>query len=265
MCSKKVVALLLVLGIGASTYALANQVNKKGLFGGTIEQNVVYAKSDATDVSENNSQLSRTEDEAIKEKSAEVLKKYFNITPSENSKFSSTVISENTLNDLKEKELKMIKEAYENKKISDEEFNKQTEDVEKNNSGLHETISKLKHGVIQTAWMDGDNCYLIFFNENTKEAEYVIAGDGESASETSLDLSEEEVKNTAEEFIKEYKLGDIEHPKCILVKGKHVYYQEENDPTKKVEVTVGKNSGKVYAFRTKAYADMDYAEEINEK
>lgn len=265
MRSKKVVALLLALGIGASTYALANQVNTKGIFGDMIEQNVVYAKSDATDVSESNSQLSKTEDEAIKEKSTEVLKKYFNITPSENSSFSSTVLSENTLNDIKEKELKMIKEAYENKEISEEEFNKQTEDVEKNNSGLHETISKLKHGVIQTAWLDGDKCYLIFFNENTKEAEYVIADIGESTSGASVDLSEEDVKNTAEEFIKENKLGDIEHPKCILVKGKHAYYQEENDPTKKVEITISPNTGKVYSFSTKAYANMFYDETINGK
>ena len=131
-----------------------------------------------------------------------------------------------------------------------------------------------------TNWEGDNRGYNCAFNENTKEVELVIVNDDNyNKSDVPLTLSEEQLKNTAEDFIKQNKLGDIENPKCILVKddrvvlkdgtdttnGWNVFYQDGNDQSKKVMISIDENTGKVHSFAVNAYADYKYDEDISEK
>ena len=44
-----------------------------------------------------------------------------------------------------------------------------------------------------------------------------------------------------------------------------VFYQDENDSNKKVEVGIDRFTGKVSSFSVKAYADFEYDRAINDK
>lgn len=265
MKSKKIVAVLLAVGVVTASGAL---VSAKGAFAESVKQDVVYTKEDKSSESKERTKLSEAEDEVIKEKSADALKKYFNISDETIKKceYGSSIINNKTIDEMQPQEEKMFKDAYEKKEISEEEYNKSKKEVPEHYKALKETVSKLNHGFIQTSWMNDDQCYLIFFNENTKEAEWVIGDTPKpKGSEVSLNLSEEQYKNIAETFVKEHKLGDLENPKCINVKGNHVYYQEENDSNKKTHVVINPYTGKVSSFAIKSYANMFFDEMVNDK
>ncbi|WP_252237060.1 hypothetical protein [Clostridium sp. ZBS17] len=272
MFSKKLTAVLVAVGVVASTSALFNEINIKTAFAGSVKQNVVYTKDDTLAASQDDGtgKVSGAEEEAYKEKSLDILKNYFNISVEENEnfKFSACILNEKTLDEIKPKEQKDIQEAYDNKEISKEEYDKQMDFVEKNDDGLKNRVAKLKHGMVQTGWVGvgEDKCYMLDFNENTKEVDFVMVSESiPKESDVPLAISEEQLKNTAENFIKQNKLGDIEKPKCILVKGKHLFYQDENDSTKKVDVGISPFTGKVSRFSVKTYADLEYNKAINEK
>lgn len=265
MKSKKIVAVLLAVGVVTASGAL---VSAKGAFAESVKQDVVYTKEDKSSESKERTKLSEAEDEVIKEKSADALKKFFNISDESIKKceYGSSIINNKTIEEMQPQEEKMFKDAYEKKEISEEEYNKSKKEVPEHYKALKETVAKLNHGFIQTSWMNDDQCYLIFFNENTKEAEWVL-GDtpNPKESDTPLKLSEEQLKNIAETFVKKHKLGDLDNPKFMTVIGKHVYYQEENDSSKKVQVTINPYTGKVSSFATKSYANMFYNEKVNDK
>ncbi|WP_252231789.1 hypothetical protein [Clostridium sp. ZBS15] len=270
MFSKKLTAVLVAVGVVASTSALFNEINIKTAFAESVKQNVVYTKDDTSAASQDAFEVSGAEEEAYKEKSLDLLKKCFNISVEENEnfKFSACILNEKTLDELRPKELKAMKDLYDNKEISKEEYDKEIAYIEKNDDGLKNRVSKLKHGMVQAGWVgvSEDKCYSIDFNENTKEVDFVMVSEGiPKESDVPLTISEKQLKNTAEDFIKQNKLGDIETPKCILVKGKNLFYQDKNDSTKKVEVGINPFTGKVSSFSVKAYADFEYDKAINEK
>lgn len=268
MHSKKIMAVLLAVGVVASTSAIFNQINIKGVFAESVKQNVVYTKDDTSTVSQDDGKITGAEEEAYKEKSLDILKKCFNISVEENedSKFHASILNEKTLDEIKPKEQKATQDAYDKKEISKEEYDKQMAYIEENDNGLKERVAKLKHGMVQAGWVDQNKCYMFDFNENTKEVDFVLTSEGlPKESDVPLTISEDQLKNTAEDFIKQHKLGDIEKPKCILVKGHRLFYQEENDSTKKVEVGIDRFTGKVSSFSVKAYADLEYNTAISEK
>ncbi|WP_252236635.1 hypothetical protein [Clostridium sp. CH2] len=270
MFSKKITAVLVAVGVVASTSALFNEINIKTAFAGSVKQNVVYTKDDTLAASQDDGTgtVSGAEEEAYKEKSLDILKNYFNISVEENEnfKFSACILNEKTLDAMKPKEQKWVQESYDNKEISKEEYDKRMAGIEENHNGLKERIAKLKHGMIQTGWVDENKGYLLDFNENTKEVDFVLVSeDLPNESDVPLAISEEQLKNTAEDFIKQHKLGDIENPKCILVKGKRLFYEDKNDSTKKVKVGINPFTGKVSSFAVKSYADLEYNKAINEK
>lgn len=171
------------------------------------------------------------------------------------------------------KEQKILQEEYDKKEISAEDYNKEKEYIPQSVNGSRAMIAKLKHGLITATWINknGDGC-TVKFNENTKEIESiqkVIAMSDDMAAKTKLTLSEGQLKSIVENFIKEYKLGDLQKPKCILVKDQdefyQVFYQEENDPSKKVGVYIDSYTGKVSCFITKSSADLYYDNAINLK
>lgn len=270
MFSKKLTAVLVALGVVASTSALFNEINIKGAFAESVKQNVVYTKDDTSADTKDDYRVTGAEEQAYKEKSLDVLKNYFNISVKENEnfEFGASVLNEKTLDEISVKEKNAIQELYDNKEIPKEEYDERIAFSEKNNDGLKNRIEKLKHGMVQTGWVGiGENkCYMLDFNENTKEVDFIMVSEGiPKESDVPLKISEEELKNTAEGFIKQHKLGDLENPKCILVKGKCLFYQEENDPSKKVEVVINPFTGKVSSFSVNEYADFEYNETINEK
>lgn len=133
--------------------------------------------------------------------------------------------------------------------------------AEENDNGLKDRVAKLKHGMVQTGWVgiNEDKCYMFDFNENTKEIDTVLVSEGYlDKSRSKLTMSQEQLKNTAEDFIKQHKLGDIEKPKCILTAGHRLFYQDENNSSKKVEIFISSYTGKVDGFSIKAYADLEY-------
>ncbi|NFA41386.1 hypothetical protein EXM65_02030 [Clostridium botulinum] len=276
MFSKKLIAVLVAVGVVASTSALFNEFNIKTAFAESVKPNVVYTKEDTLSASQDDGTgtVSRSDEEAYKQKSLDMLKNYFNISVEENEnfKFSASILNEKTLEAIKPKQLKAMKDLYDNQEISKEVYDKEIANIEENINGLKERVTKLKHGLVQAGWVDENKCYMFDFNENTKEVDFALIVDfvltSENFSKESdipLKISEEQLKNTAENFIKQNKLGDIEKPKCILVKGKHLFYEDENDSTKKVDVGINLFTGKVSGFSVKAYADLEYNKAINEK
>nr|WP_207715962.1 hypothetical protein [Clostridium beijerinckii] len=273
--SKKIVAVLLTVGVVASTFAIFNQINMKGAFADTIKQNVVYTKEDTSSVSQDDGtgKITGDEKEAYRQKSLDILKDYFNISSVEENddfKFSACILNEKTLDAIKPLEQKDIQNSYDKKEISKEEYDKEMAFVEENDNGLKDRVAKLKHGMVQAGWVgiNEDKCYMFDFNENTKEIDYVLISEGYlDESKPKLTISQEQLKDTAEDFIKQHKLGDIEKPKCILVAGENghrLFYQDENDSSKKVEIFISPYTGKVDGFSIKAYADLEYSIEINE-
>lgn len=272
MFSKKVTAILLVVGVVASTCALFNEVNIKGVFADTVKQNVVYSNEDTQAASQDDGtgNVTGADKEAYRQKSLDILKNYFNISveENENNQFTACILNEKTLNEIKQKEKELIQEEYDNKEMPKEEYDRRMAYSEENNNGLIERVKGLKHGMVQAGWTDinNDKMYLFDFNENTKEIDDVMVFEGYSdKSRVKLTVSEEQLKNTVEDFIKEHKLGDIENPKCILAKKYSAFYQEENDPSKKVKVLVNPFTGKVDGFSVKAYADYEYGRTLDAK
>ncbi|AGX44590.1 hypothetical protein [Clostridium saccharobutylicum] len=269
MLSKKITAALVAVGVIASTSAILDQVNIKGAFADTVKQNVVYSKDDTKTDSQDDTRITGAEEEAYKQKSLDILKNYFNISEVKESKtnqFTAGILNEKTLDELKPKEQKLTQEEYDKGEISKEKYDKQMAYIEENNSGLKDRVQKLKHGMVQTGWTDieGHNCYLFDFNENTKELDMAMVH-GELDKGTKLVLNDEQLKNTAEDFIKEHKLGDIEKPKLILLKGHRLFYEDENDTSKKVGVSISPFTGKVWGFSVKAYEELEYNMAISEK
>ena len=275
MFSKKLTAALVAVGVVASTSTIFNEIDIKGAFADTVKQNVVYSKDITTSVSQDNTKLSDADSKEIKEKSSEALKKYLSVSTDidKDFEFSSSLMNEATLIDEEAKEQKSLQEEYDKKEISAEEYNEAKSQIPQNVNILKNEIAKLKHGVIKATWMHKDgNMYTVEFNENTKEIESVqkaLYMNDASRPKTKLTLSEEQLKNTAENFIKEHKLGDLQKPKCILVEDNdefyQVFYQEENDPSKKVAVYVDSHTGKITEFLTKSTANLIYENMINLK
>ncbi len=278
MFSKKITAVLLAVGVVASTSALFSATNIKGAFADTIKNDIVYTKIDTSAVSKDYTKISSDEQEAYKKKSLDVVKKYLNISFEENDKFEFTIgkSNEKIYDEKKLEDQKNVQELYDNKKISKENYDKSMVMIEEDNNALKEKIAKLKHGTVDTVGFEGDKVFEVHFNENTKEADSVFAGivkpketdeNGipKESSDITLTISKDKLKNTAEDFIKQNKLGDIEKPKCILVKETDLFYQDENDSTKKVKIGIDKFTGKVSSFSVKTYADLEYNQVINAK
>jgi len=278
MFSKKLTAVLVAVGVVASTSALFNATNIKGAFAETIKNNVVYTKSDASAVSKDDTKVSSDEEEAYKKKSLDIVKKYFDISFEENNKFEFTASKSNekTYDEKKLEDQKNIQASYDNKKMSKENYDKSMVMIEEEYSSLKGDLAKIKHGTVDTVGFEGEKVFEVHFNENTKEVDSIFAGivkqkesdaNGipKDSSDTPLTISEDKLKNTAEDFLKQNKLGDIEKPKCILVKGTNLFYQDEKDSTKKVKIGIDAFTGKVNSFSVKTYADWEYDEAINTK
>ncbi|NRW26059.1 uncharacterized protein YxeA [Clostridium beijerinckii] len=114
MHSKKIVAVLLTVGVVASTFAIFNQINMKGAFADTIKQNVVYTKEDTSSVSQDDGtgKITGDEKEAYRQKSLDILKEYFNISSveeNEDFKFGACILNEKTLDAIKPLEKKIYK------------------------------------------------------------------------------------------------------------------------------------------------------------
>lgn len=269
MLSKKVTAALVAVGVIASTSAIFNQVNIKGAFADTVKQNVVYSKEDTQTDSQDSSKIIGDEKEAYRQKSLDILKNYFNISveENENNQFAACILNEKTLDEIKPKEQKWTQEAYDKGEITKEKYDQQMAYIEENDKGLKDRVKELKHGMVQAGWTDiaNNKSYLLDFNENTKEIDNVMVFEGDINKETKLEISNEQLKNATENFIKEHKLEDIENPKCILAQKYHIFYQDENDPSKKVEIFISPFTGKVDGFSVNAYADLEYNRAISEK
>jgi uncharacterized protein YxeA len=270
MFSKKVIVALAVMGVTVSASALIGQVDIKGAFADTVKQNVVYTKEDTSkdQKDDGTGKVTGDEKEAYRQKSLGILKDYFNITVEENDnfKFSAGILNEKTLDAIKIQEKKWIQEMYDKKEISKEECDKRLAFAEENDNGLKERVQKIKHGMVQTGWIDDNTSYFFDFNENTKEIDTVMVSEGYmDKSRTKLTISEDQLKSTAEDFINEHKLGNIEKPKCLIVEKFHAFYVDENDSSKKVEIFVSPFTGKVDGFSVGTYADYEYERATNEK
>ncbi|WP_160693024.1 hypothetical protein [Clostridium sp. C2-6-12] len=275
MFSKKLLAVFVAAGVVASTSTIFNEINIKGAFADTIKQNVVYSKDNAASVSQNNIKLSDADNKEIKEKSSEALKNYLSVSTDTDKDFeySSELMNETTLIDEEAREQKRLQEEYDKKEISTEEYNQEKAYIPQIVNGLKNHIAKLKHGVITAKWSHKNgNMYTVEFNENTKEIECVqkaLNMDDTSRPEAKLAFSEQQLKNTAENFIKEHKLGDLQKPNFILLEDNEefyqVFYQEENDPSKKVGVYIDSHTGQVTEFLTKSTANLIYDNMINLK
>lgn len=271
MYSKRIIAVFLAVGVVASVSALFYQFIIKGSFTESINQNVIYTQSESDTSADSQEMLilNGAEYEDYRKKSSEILKKYFNVS-TENIWFNAQRFNEKTLDRAESESLKQLQDMYENKKISkeiyDEQMKNHDDGPQNSYAYLKNIVVEVKHGLVSTNWEADNRGYHCAFNENTKEVELVIVNDDNyNKSDVQLTLSEEQLKNTAEDFIKQYKLWDIENPKCILLKGTSLFYQDENDDSKKVKIDIDPFTGKVNRFSVKAYADWEYNKAINAK
>lgn len=136
-------------------------------------------------------------------------------------------------------------------------------------SGRREVISNLGHDLVQVECIANDDSYEYFcrFNKSTKELislEFfdlnAIKLKGKSKA-TSISSSElKSAQTLASDFIKKYKLGNIENPTFInhKVKGNAtLLYQDAKDKSKEVTIIVNPTSNKVIGFSTSTYAHME--------
>ena len=203
MYSKKIIAVLLAVGVVASVSALIYQFIIKGAFTESIKQNVVYTQSESDTSADSQEMLilNGPEYEAYREKSSEILKKYFNVS-TENVWFDAQRYNEKTLDKAESESLKQLKDMYENKEFSKEWYDEQ---MKLHDGGpqdpyayLKNRVVKVKHGLVSTNWEGDNRGYNCAFNENTKEVELVIVNDDNyNKSDVQLTLSEEQLKNTA--------------------------------------------------------------------
>ncbi len=76
MFSKKLIAVLVAVGVVASTSALFNEFNIKTAFAESVKPNVVYTKDDTLSASQDDGtgKVIRDDEEVYKEKSLDILK-----------------------------------------------------------------------------------------------------------------------------------------------------------------------------------------------
>lgn len=178
MFFENLTAVLIAVGVVASTSALFNETNIKGAFEETIINDIIYTKSETSAVSKDDTKLSSAEEEDYKKKSLDIVKRYLNISFEENNKFEFTVekANEKTYDKKKLEDQKSVQMYYDDKQLSKENYNKSMISIEKEYSENKERLAKLKHGTVYTLRIEGDKVFEVYFNENTKEADYVFAG-----------------------------------------------------------------------------------------
>lgn len=272
---RKVMAVVLAVGVIISGLVIVYKINIKGE---NLNQNVVYAKSneyeDSLEDSLGEYKVTGEDEEAYKEKSTEIIKKYFGISIDDDQDlvFRASRINEKTMSKLQADLKNQLQDAYDNNEISKEEYDAEMEYCNGGPKDSYESskrlVEKLKYGRISTLWINKEKNFQCTFNENTKELDEVMVGSIHDNTETSLSLSEEELKNKADDYIKKYKLGNMDDPECLMVKEvssdpereavmklDNLYYEDKNDDSKKVIVGIDQYTGEVVAFQLNAYAD----------
>lgn len=243
MKSKKLAGILIGAGLVVILCIIFNAADTKGFFTTKVDQNVVYTNEDSTEDSTQN-YLSNNEEDGYKEKSSEVLNKYFNISPKDDESlhFQATRFDKKSLEDMQSQSKGGAEKGYQS---------------------FIERVEKVQHGLVFAEWQNENKDYLVIFNEDINDVDCVITNDMESTvskSTSAQAFTEDQLKNIAEEFIKENKLEDIKNPKSIFVKDEYVFCTDENDENKKVEIGINMVTGKVKSFAVKAYADIEYEE-----
>ncbi|CAH2211922.1 hypothetical protein [Tepidibacter aestuarii] len=253
MKGKKIVTGILLAGIlaggGYNCYNLAQ--NNASL--NVLKTGVVYAEK---------SQEIKNKD--LNNVAMEAIKKYYGESPNFNKlKFKHT---EESL----EEQISGINDTIEFIKNSKSKFKEDEQFIR----DLEEEKNKIKFGTISMAWISDDELYSVTFDDQSKEILSVIY-------ETQVDLNKikpenfvsiEQAKKTAEDFIVKNNLDNI---KDMKLTGKSEYknhndadydvedtvmffYQDANDSSKKANLVIDRNSGKVTYFSVGYGAEREY-------
>lgn len=266
MKSKKIISALLVLGIIGSVF-IGYKVCVKVNNGENIKQEVIYTAKDNLKNSSESYKITGDESEEYKELSKQILKRYFNITDEDYDglTFRASRISEKTLTEMQLKMKKQTQEAYDNNKIFKEEYEEEMEMCNGGPKDAYENSKKVirdkKHNQISVVWVNQDKAYSMNFNATTNEIEDVNISQNEKGSKP-LTLSEEELKNISENFIKDKKLSDMENLNFEnlqeskindeegneIIDSWWVSYNYKNNSSEKVMIGINAYLGKVNAF-----------------
>lgn len=272
MKSKKIIVVLIAIGV-----VVVGFVGVSKLTGKSISQNVVYAKEEDKKDAKDSYKITDTEKDGYKNASKDALEKYFNICDEENDEmtFRASVLNEKTIDELKTNTLNSINEAYDNGKMSKEEYEQELKACEESSKTYDFTIKKIQalgHGIVSAVWINQDKHYQCTFNENTKELDEINIDRYSDMSNTEVTLIDDELKNIGEKYIKDNELGKIENPNCILIKQTKinnqdgtssnycwdVFYQDKEDDSKKVMISISNYSGEITGFQLNGYADYTY-------
>lgn len=281
MHSKKIISVLLAVGLISAASFFIYKTDAKESLGESVEQNTVYSKGDTSekqDDSENEYDIVGEEKDAYEEKSADILKGYFNIGDEdfENLTFRASRINEKTINKMESNLKEHVEDAYNEGKISKDEYDQEMKycDGGKDDSYAQsrKIVEGLKHGMISVVWIGHDRTFQCVFNENTKELDEGLVETFHDKSEPILSLDKEELNNMAGEYIKENKLSNIENPQFMFTQETrgdtpdqkssvgiiNLYYEDKDDESKKAIVGIDEYTGKITSFETNGYAQYKY-------
>ena len=284
MRSKKFITLGLML-IGVSTISLtglyARETSKQ-----SIQTNVIYsAKNEDPKVSSQSNATQSTEEGVFSNTTSEsatyyrnqtdsALKKYFNISIKDKNRQDVTLIDDQFLTDYYNDSLQELRTEYNNKEITEEEFNDCLEMTQFSVDGFRKQMEQLNHDFVIVDYVDDQYSHTTYFNANTKEVIMLRITDTfgldthlEDADTTnkkpeiSVDATSFEALGV--DFINEYQLGDLQIPKLLKTKvcnegisNAYLLYQDASDASKKVVIVVNPNKPKVCGFYIKSYANL---------
>lgn len=246
----KLAASILLIGLGtASTsqiFAACNQTE-------SYKMNVVYAV-------QKDAKLDATQ-EIYKAKTMEILKNYLDIDISkmgENAQFEMEVLDRKTINKIKDDLLDTIKESFEKKEITEEQYQKAVKNA---NDAKKETYDK-----VYCCFTDkriGDKVegnYYCEFNGDTKELINLSVpgapGFVKKGEEQTIDM--EAAKDKLTKLIVNNKIAGIETPVCIESNNTgwpYAVFQDKNDATKQVRFHINPATNKIHQVDIKQIGD----------
>lgn len=246
---KSVVVGALILGMGGVSSA---QLFAECNIGEQYKMNTVYTVKNSIKASSLESEY--------RDKFYSVLKDYLDIDTSKfptDATFSVAIIDRKTIKEQDAKMLDAERKLYENKQITEDRYRQTLEQVERHKNDTHDEVHcTLALPGDEVEFGDG---YRVTFNADTKEvlfAKVTMSMEGNEilADDKAAKISVKDFQEQYANFIKKYRIGGIQNPKCITeqFKGTNeagnmsvLIYQDQNDENKMVTIGLDGATGKI--------------------
>lgn len=266
MKCKRIIALVLMVGVGGATFIGLPDSNFKNVSASGIKQNVVYSGK-IDNASTNNQNQTSGINAAYKSEALKALKAYIGVSPEE-SKYASKMnfkMSACDNNTLPECEKSAI--AYWQNKNS-----KFSNDMIQKIKARYDLISpQIGNGFVDVSWSaltdngtknGGMDYYNVIFDKTTNKIDNVVFFTDLVNGNKECDPNSEESQNTAKDFIIKNNLADIKNPQFVkVISGDRMMFKDANDANKKAAVVLDGNTKKACGFWILSNHDINFFEQ----